>query len=69
MHMLINAATSLYKLAWMFKTKSGSDYTPRQSDAGLNPASTRCRATIGPSAKRHSNVVPLAGRWWPAFRC
>ena len=45
-----------------------SDCTPAKSDAHLNPASTRCRATFGPPAKRHSNVIVVAGQWWPAFR-
>ena len=32
-------------------------------------AKIQCRATHDPPAKRHSNGVSLAGRWWPAFRC
>ena len=32
------------------------------------PASTQCRTTIGPPAKRHLNGVSLEGQWWPAFR-
>ena len=27
------------------------------------------RATNGPPAKRHSNGVSLAGRWWPNTEC
>ena len=27
------------------------------------------RAIIGPLAKRHSNGVSLAGRWWPDIAC
>ena len=26
-------------------------------------------AIIGPPAKRHLNVVSLAGRWWPTIEC
>ena len=51
------------------KQRLGSDCTPTQSDAHLNPVSTRCLAIIGPPVKRHSNVVALAGRSQPAFRC
>ena len=38
-----------------------SDQTA-QSDARFYPASTWCRTTIGLPAKRHSNVVSLAGQ-------
>ena len=33
------------------------------------PAYSVLKATIGPSAKRHSNGVSLMGRWWSVFRC
>ena len=32
-------------------------------------ASPQYRVTIGPPAKLYFNGVPLAGRWYPAFRC
>ena len=30
------------------------------------PSTIQFLATFGPPAKRHSNGVSLAGRWWPA---
>ena len=39
--------------------RPGSDCTTAQSDVRLNQASTRCRATIGPPAKRHLIVTHL----------
>ena len=44
-----------------FAAYKDSDQTA-QSDARFYPASTWCRTTIGLPAKRHSNVVSLAGR-------
>ena len=32
------------------------------------PASTQCRATIGPPAKRHFNGASLEGHWRPTLR-
>ena len=41
----------------------------RATEAQARPSQYKCRATIGPSAKRHSNCVSLTGRWWSAFVC
>ena len=55
----------------LFAEKCNSDRQREQIQllriffSSSDPVNIRKRATIDPLAKRHSNGVSLAGRWWP----